>query len=105
MQNFNYEVKEDADQVVVMIRGKIEHENSTELENIILGCIENGAQELVIDLYNTDFLPSICFGVLLLCGDKAKELNIPFTAIMKPHHATLARGIGVEQVFTLIEKE
>lgn len=98
MQNFRHEYTDNETVLRVWVRGVVGHENVGELEEIILQGIDRGCDGVVIDLRSSEFLPSICFGVLLACGEQALERNLRIKALMHEHHAKLARSIGVAQV-------
>ena len=102
MVHYTYAIKEVDSVKTVIFEGDIDHEGSPELETLLNSLINSDTEKLAADFTNIDFLPSICFGVLLASGEMAKERGVELIVKMRPHHAALARGIGMEQIITVI---
>lgn len=105
MTHYTYTIEERDAIKTILLEGMIDHEDTQSFEELLTAQITSGVKEFAVDFTQINFLPSICFGVLLCCGDKAKDKGVKFDVIMCPHHAALARGIGMEQILTLVEKK
>lgn len=100
--NYTYTVEENDGRKTIVLEGTIDHEDSQSLEELLDSFIVSGIKEFAVDFTQISFLPSICFGVLLCCGENAKAKGVRLLVKMNPHHAALARGIGMGQMVSFI---
>lgn len=101
MTHYTYTTEERDGIKTIVLEGSIDHEDTQCFEELLNSYIDSGVEEFAVDFTQMTFLPSICFGVLLCCGENAKEKGVNLIVRMNPHHIALARGIGMEQIVTL----
>lgn len=86
----------------IEICGHLGHEDIATLEKAMKDCLAKSVTTMTVDLRKAEFLPSICFGLLITTGESAAAKGCQLRVRLTPHTARLARSIGVGQMMEIV---
>ncbi|MBP7496640.1 MAG: STAS domain-containing protein [Bacteroidales bacterium] len=88
---------------VVEVNGRIDANNSKELENSLTEIIESGGKKLIVDLAKLDYISSSGLRVFLCIAKKLEKQGLIYLSALQPQVAQIFNISGFNNIFTIFK--
>ena len=94
--------RSNLNQVVIFeLNGRIDANNSKDLENALVKCIEEGNTKIIVDLEKLDYTSSSGLRVFLFIAKKLDKIGFIYLCSLQPQVSQLFTMSGFNKIFSI----